>query len=242
MRSLRCWLVRLIGAIRRRPGDGELSAEIESHLEMAIDDNLHAGMAPDEAHRDAFMRLGGIELTMERYRDRRGLHMVETVIQDIRYTVRAMRKVPAFTAVALLTLALGIGATTAIFSVVDTVVLRPLSYRNPKSLFVVHEVIPNLSHLAGAFSPVNALHFREWREASRAFEQMSLVGITSVNLTGAGEPERLQAARVSSNLFTTLGVELKPIPNIVVKTDYQWLTNEAGTGRSQFNVNLGYAF
>jgi putative ABC transport system permease protein len=206
MRSIRALLVRLSSLLRSQRRDRELSAELEAHVRMHIDDNLRAGMVLDQARRDALMKLGGVEVTTEKYRDRRGIPVLETVIQDLRYATRMMRKAPGFSVVAVLTLALGIGATTAIFSVVDTVVLQPLAYRNPKQLVVVHEVIPTLSNLT-PFTPVNALHFREWRKVSRAFERMSLVGIVNVNLTGAGEPDRLLAGRVSSNLFATLGVE-----------------------------------
>jgi len=206
VRTLRALLLRVSGLFAHERRDRELTDELDTHLQMHIDDKLRSGMTADQARRDALLKLGGVELTMERYRDRRGIPMFEAAMQDLRYAARMMRKAPGFTSVAVLTLALGIGATTAIFSVVDTVVLQPLTYRDAKQLFVVHEVIPTLSHL-GPYTPVNALHFREWRKATRSFQQMSLLGIVNVNLTGTGEPERLQAARVSSNLFAMLGVQ-----------------------------------
>ena len=130
--------------------------------------------------------------------------MLETLIQDIRYGARSLRKTRGFTAIALGTLALGIGANTTIFSVVDHVLLRPLPYRQPQRLFAVHESVPVFSRIAPLI-PVNAMHFVEWRRSAQSFEQMALVGAMSMNLTGNGDPERLPAARVSATLFSMLG-------------------------------------
>jgi putative ABC transport system permease protein len=131
--------------------------------------------------------------------------MLDSLLSDLRFAVRLLRKSPGFTFVAVTTLALGIGANTAIFSVVDHVLLRPLSYRDAGRLYAVHEVIPKLVQIAPRV-PVNAMHFREWRREIRSFERMALIGGQSMNLIGAGEPERLAAARVSPSLFPMLGI------------------------------------
>src|SRR5689334_4663635 len=123
MKRLRTWALRFGGLFNKRRKDRELDEEIESHLQMHIEDNLRLGMTAEEARRHAMIRLGGVESMKEAYRDQRGLPWIETVWQDIRFGVRQLRKNPGFTTVAVLTLALGIGASTAIYSLVKTVIL-----------------------------------------------------------------------------------------------------------------------
>src|SRR5579864_1838671 len=132
--------------------------------------------------------------------------MLETLVSDLKFAGRMLRKNPGFSTIAIATLALGIGANTAIFSLVDGVILRPLDYLDAGRLVAVHEIVPKFSALAPLI-PVNGMHFLEWRKSVRSFEQMALVGGVTFNLTGAGEPERLAAARVSPSLFPMLGVQ-----------------------------------
>jgi len=133
MRKLRSWFLRLGGLFGKERRDRDLAEELESHLQMHIEDNLRRGMNPADARRDALLKLGGIEPTKESYRDRRGVPWLETLLQDMRYGARMLRKNPGFTAVTVITLALGIGANTAIFSLLDAVMLRFLPWKNPKS-------------------------------------------------------------------------------------------------------------
>jgi len=123
---------------------------------------------------------------------------------DLRQALRAMRRNPGFSAIAIATLSFGVGANTAIFSVVDGVLLRPLGYGDEGRLVAIHEVVPKFSRFAPRV-PVNAMHFTEWRKSVRSFERVAMIGPMTLSLTGAGEPERLAAARVSSSLFPMLG-------------------------------------
>jgi predicted permease len=135
------------------------------------------------------------------YRDQRGLPWLDGVWQDVRYAFRSLRRTPMVSATAMVTFALGIGANTAVFSVVDAVLLRPLTYAEPERLVVLHETVPQLGRV-----PVGAAEFEEWREGAQSFEQMALMAVAPMILTGAGEPQRLDAARVSASLFPMLGI------------------------------------
>lgn len=132
--------------------------------------------------------------------------MLETLWLDIRFAIRTLRKNAAFSFIAVATLALGIGANTAIFSLVDHVILRPLSYRDSGRLYVIQEHLGGIAAKVPPLLPVNAMHFEDWRTNLRSFEQMALVSGISLNITGTGTPERLFGGRVSYNLFQMLGV------------------------------------
>ena len=198
MRRLRAWFSRLGEVFGRRRREGELSAEMESHLQLHIEDNLRVGMSPAEARREAIMRLGGVEQTKENYRERRGLQILETVWQDFRYGLRMLWKNPGFTATAILTLALGIGANTAIFSVVNTVLLQQLPLPEPDRVMVIHRY-------EGSSIPYP--EFLDLQAQNRSFELLALHRRDSLNLTGAGVPDRAVVRMVSPHFFTIVGLQ-----------------------------------
>jgi len=179
----------------------EFAEELESHLALHIEDNLRAGMSPEEARRRALVKLGGVTLTKERYREQGGLPMLETLWQDLRFGLRMLQKHPSFSLIAILTLALGIGANTAIFSVVNAVLLRSLPYHEPDSLVMVRYY---RSRLANDYAL--GAEFLEWRERAKSFAQIAAFRFDTADLTGHGEPERLSAGFASADLFSTLGV------------------------------------
>src|SRR5689334_15779919 len=144
MRQLRVWLLRFKGLFLKNARERELAAEIESHLQVHIDDNIRAGMAPEEARRVAVMKLGGVDQTTEAYHDRATIPFLEHVVHDLRFTFRQLRKNPAFAATATAMVALGIGASVAIFAFVDAALIKPLPYTNPSRLLFVTESTPDI--------------------------------------------------------------------------------------------------
>jgi putative ABC transport system permease protein len=185
-----------------RHADQDFEHELLSHLEMLTQDYLQRGLAPEEAARAARMRLGGLTQLKETNRELHGLPVVETLLQDTRYALRMLRKTPGFTAVTVLTLALGIGANTALFSVVHAVVLKPLPYANPERLFNVFQVQPQQGVTGTGWSYAN---FAELREQTRAFSEMAGAQQHQLTLTAAGEPSLVSASAVTPELFALLG-------------------------------------
>ena len=188
----------------RRRAEAELEEEIRTHLELETEQNIESGMTPEEAREAALRAFGNVTLSKEDSRTMWGLRWLETLWQDVRFGVRTLVKSPAFTVVAVIALALGIGANSAIFSVVNAVLLRPLPYKDSDRLFMVWE-----KGDAEAFplNSVSAANFMDWREQNHVFEGVAAVGRASFNLTGVGEPEMVEGRRVSANLFRLLGVE-----------------------------------
>ncbi|MGB6430125.1 MAG: ABC transporter permease [Candidatus Acidiferrales bacterium] len=206
MGAMRGWFFRLGGLFGKKRRDRDLADEIDGHLEMHIQDNLKSGMSPDAARRAALLKLGGLEQTKEACRDQRGLPLIESLLQDVRFALRALRKSPGFTAVAIVTLALGIGANTAIFSVVYAVLLKPLPFPHPGQLVFLSEAKPQDGITAAGASYDN---FTEIRAQNRAFSELAAFATHELTLTGRGEPAVVDTGDVTPELFALLGT--KPV-------------------------------
>jgi putative ABC transport system permease protein len=191
--------------VMKRRLERELEEEIRAHLDMQAEEHERQGMSPEEARYAALRKFGGVEQVKERYRQRHGLPVVETIFHDLRYAARTLRKSPLFTAISIFTLALGIGANTAIFSVVNELLLRSLPFADAERLVMVWEVSPEGRHQ----NTTSRSNFRSWREQSRSFESMAAFSDQRLNLTGVGEPEEVTVQFATPELFHVLGV--KPI-------------------------------
>jgi predicted permease len=197
-------LTYVLRRIDRRRAEAELDEEIRAHLEFEIEQNVEAGMSPEQARTAALRAFGNVALAKEDSRTMWGFRSLEMLWQDFRFGLRMLVKNAGFTTVAVLTLALGIGANSAIFSVVNTVLLRPLPYKDPDRIMMVWE--DGSSH-GFPINVTSSSNYIDWRDQNQVFEAMAIVGRASFNLTGAGEPERIDGRRVSPNLFPLLGVD-----------------------------------
>ena len=200
------WLKNALRNWRRRQrDDAELDQEVRGYVDMLAEQKMNDGVGASEAHREAKMEFGGIEGVKQQTREVRAGHFLETLWQDIRYGARMLRKSPGFTIVAVLTLALGIGANTAIFSVIESVLLRPLPYDHPESLIEIWNTYPPIIPLGG-LSPGD---FQDWQR--RVTTVSELAGYAWIqqgaNLTGDGDPQRVQMSYATSNFFPLLGVK-----------------------------------
>ena len=235
MRSLRVWLIRFGGLFGKRRRDRELAAELESHLQLHMEDNLRTGMALHEARRQALLRLGGLDQTKETYRDRRGIPRIESLLQDVRFGLRMLRKNPGFTTVAVLTLALGIGANTAVFSVVNSVLLRPLPYPHSERLVALRQAAPGAAGLASfidglLLSP--SMYFT-YAEHNETFESVGIWTPGTASVTGIGQPEQVRVMGVSDGLLQTLDVP---------PAQGRWLSSIDQDPHSPKTVVLGYGY
>ncbi len=198
MRKLRALWMRLVRAGRAHR---EFDAELESHLRMHTDDGVRAGLSEEEARRQALIRLGGAEQARQVYRERAALPALESLSQDMRYALRGFRHNPVFTLTAILTLALGIGTTTAVFSVVDRILFRSLPYAHPGQLVSVGLTAPIIPHefmLGGSYYV--------WRDNQRPFSAFtSETGVNACDLT-EHNPAHLSCASVEANFLPTLGI------------------------------------
>lgn len=201
MKRLRAWMRRLAGMFAKKRRERELAAEIDSHLQLHIDDNLRAGMTYEQARREALLKLGGVEPTKEAYRDRSTIPLLEHLLQDVRFAIRQLRKNPGFTTTAILMLALGMGASLAIFGFVDAALIKPLPYRDPSRLVDVSESIPMFSR-----SELSYPDYLDWKKLNKVFSSMDVYQHTGFILSTPTGVQPARGTRVSDGFFRTLGV------------------------------------
>jgi predicted permease len=201
MSRLRAWTLRLKGVFVKDARERELAEELESHLQMHVDDNIRAGMSPQEARRIAVMKLGGVDQTKEAYRDRAGIPFLESVFQDLRFTLRQLRKNPAFTVTATTMIALGIGASVAIFAFVDAALIKPLPYKDPSRLLLVTETTPEIPRARLSYHD-----YLDWKKLNTVFDSLDVYNQRGYVLSTAAGMELIEGARISDGFFRTLGV------------------------------------
>src|SRR5207245_1338010 len=195
------WWQRLF---RRRKMEDQLEKELRFHLDEHASELIARGLSPDEARRRARLALGGPEQVKENCRDARGTRWLEDLLQDFRYTLRSLRKRPGFAAVALVTLALGIGATTVMFTVINGVLLKPLSYPEPERLVTLHEQIEK-DGVEWAFAYLN---FVDCKRESRSLAPMAAWRSGGGTVSEPGEAQYVAGRQISAELFSVLGINL----------------------------------
>jgi putative ABC transport system permease protein len=190
---------------QRKKKDALLADEIEAHLAHEVDLNIAKGLSPDEARRQARLKFGNPQVTRERVWEYRSFPWIEDAWRDLRFALRSLAKVPSFAAIAVLVIAVGIGANTAVFSVINTVLLKPLSYPNPESLVMLMNTGPQ-----GSSAAANVPKFNIWRQQTRIFE--AVAGFdqagAGLNLTGGNDPEQLQGVHVTQDYFRLFGAPI----------------------------------
>src|ERR1700752_398919 len=194
---------RLRALRQRETVINDIDREMRLHLELQLEANIKAGMSPDEARAKALRSFGNVNRAVDAAYDVKGGGLIETLAQDIRYGARILAKHKAFTSVAVITLALGIGANTAIFSVVNELLLRPLPYRNAERIVMLWEVTPQGRHQ----NTTSRGNFRRWRKQSASYQSIAAFSDQRVNLTGVGEAEELSVQYATPEIFNVLGVD-----------------------------------
>jgi putative ABC transport system permease protein len=203
MGNLRRFLIRLAGPFHKARQEREMAEEFESHFQMHIEENLRRGMDAAQAWREARLKFGGIHQTKESMREAATFMTLETTWRDLRYAMRGLRGNPGFTAAAILSLALGIGASVAIFTLADNLLLRPLPYREPDRLTMVWEVNPHTTNRNNV-SPANYL---DWKARNHEFESMAIFGERPAAFAGGTQVEELEEQLMSADLLPMLGVQ-----------------------------------
>src|ERR1700722_595099 len=192
---------RVRSLVRREAGESEMEDALGFHWERQIEKHVKTGIDRDEALRRVRMEFGGLEQVKEDCRDARGVSLMESLLMDLRYGWRTLLKSPGFPAAALFTLALGIGANPAIFSVVYGILLRPLPFRDASRLVLLNETSPQVGDVSVSYP-----NFQDWRRQSRTFSEMAAVSAVHFNMTGGSQPENIGGAAVSPNFLSMAGV------------------------------------
>src|SRR5277367_3365336 len=203
MRLLRRFFIRLSNFTAGRRADQRLQEEMAEHLALQTEENIRAGMSPIEARRQAALKLGAAQAIREDHHSEHSIPFIENLLFDLRYAVRMLLRSPGFSFIAIASMAMGIGATTAISSVMDATLLHPLPYPNPAELVRIQNDLP------GVGAQDVGISIPEWRDlqSSGIFQSVSMSGTgADVNLTGSQQPERLSYKHVSPNYFEVLGV------------------------------------
>jgi hypothetical protein len=203
MRQLRAVLARIAGLFTGHRADNDLQAELQSHLDMETAENIRRGMQPDEARRQALLASGGLTQGAESVRDQRGLPWIDGIAADIRHALRGLSHSPAFTTVVVITLALGIGANTAIFSVVRGVLLKPLPHRDGDRLLYLRQSVDAPGGANIAFSVPEITDFRNGAPSLGAIAEYSPYSLT---LQGSSDAIRINAGLVTGNFFEVMGL------------------------------------
>lgn len=214
MRRARAWCQRILGIFRKERLDRDFAKELESHLQFDIEDGIRSGLSAEEARRQALRRLGGIEPVREAQRDRSGIPVLENLARDLAYAVRTMRSHPGFTAAVILTLALGIGATTAIFTVVNGVLLRPLPYPEPDRLVYVDGILDGSPDYYTYTEDYSA-----FRDRNRTLSQIAGYWFFQANFTRGDRAERVTGGLATRSLFELLGVHFRLGRNFLPEED-----------------------
>ncbi len=204
--SARVAVSRFLALFSKQRLDNRLDEELRCHLEMMAEENVRRGMSVEDARYDAQRAFGGLEQTKETYRDARGFRSVDSLLQDLRYAGRMMRRNPGFTALVALVLALGVGANAAVFSVLNSLFLRPLPYPNAEQLVMADEVRLKQNH--GLYVGMSRyLNYVDWRSQNQVFSEMAGFRAELFNVNATGQPERVRGDRVSSEFFGLLGTK-----------------------------------
>ena len=218
MRTLNRFFTRIRNFATRGRGEERLREELEQHVALQTDENVGLGMSPGEARRQALLKLGALEAVRERYFAEKSLPILECLQQDFRFALRQLRKSPGFTTVAVLTLALGIGANTAVFSILYSALLKPLPYRDASRLMVLNETTPNVGVVSVSYP-----NFLDWRAQSHTFSEMAALDTVAFNLSGVTEPESISGLAVSPNFLAMMGI--RP----VIGRDFETAEEQSGT-------------